>query len=152
MKLTILLCSLLFAAIAAKDSAPKIKRGSGTIVAKDVYVEGATTVDSPGAAAADPAAQLGVNETASYMYFEDAYLVDHAQRFLQLKIGETTTLAGSSKGFNDGVGTSAQFFKPTGVAFDPDGDFLLVAVRAWPASPRRALLRASTTQSSEFTH
>ena len=136
MKLTIRLCSLLFAAIAAKD----------------VYVEGATTVDSPGAAAADPAAQLGVNETASYMYFEDAYLVDHAQRFLQLKIGETTTLAGSSKGFNDGVGTSAQFFKPTGVAFDPDGDFLLVAVRAWPASPRRALLRASTTQSSEFTH
>ena len=55
MKLTILLCSLLFAAIAAKD----------------VYVEGATTVDSPGAAAVDPAAQLGVNEAASYMYFED---------------------------------------------------------------------------------
>ena len=56
MKLTILLCSLLFAAIATKD----------------VYVEGATT-DSPGAAAVDPAAQLGVNEAASYMmYFEDA--------------------------------------------------------------------------------
>ena len=31
MKLTILLCSLLFAAIAAKDSAPEIKRGSGTV-------------------------------------------------------------------------------------------------------------------------
>ena len=47
MKLTILLCSLLFAAIAAKD----------------VYVEGATTtVDSPGAAAVVPAAKLGVNE------------------------------------------------------------------------------------------
>ena len=55
MKLTILLCSLLFVAIAAKDG----------------YVEGATTVDSPGAAAVDPAAQLGVNEAASYMYFED---------------------------------------------------------------------------------
>ena len=47
MKLTILLCSLLFSAIAAKD----------------VYVEGATTVDSPGAAAVLPAAKLGVNET-----------------------------------------------------------------------------------------
>ena len=119
MKLTIRLCSLLFAAIAAKD----------------VYVEGATTVDSPGAAAADPAAQLGVNETASYMYFEDAYLVDHAQRFLQLKIGETTTLAGSSKGFNDGVGTSAQFSYPIGIAIDPEGAYALVAVRAWPAHP-----------------
>ena len=47
MKLTILLCSLLFSAIAAKD----------------VYVEGATTMDSPGAAAVLPAAKLGVNET-----------------------------------------------------------------------------------------
>ena len=48
MKLTILLCSLLFSAIAAKD----------------VYVEGATTVDSPGATAVLPAAaKLGVNET-----------------------------------------------------------------------------------------
>ena len=60
MKLTIFLCSLLFAAIAAKD----------------VYVEGSTTVNSPGAVAVDPAAQLGVNEAASYMhmymYFENA--------------------------------------------------------------------------------
>ena len=48
MKLTILLCSLLFSAIAAKDG----------------YVEGATTMDSPGAAAVLPAAaKLGVNET-----------------------------------------------------------------------------------------
>jgi len=31
MKLTILLCSLFFAAIAAKDSAPEIERGSSTV-------------------------------------------------------------------------------------------------------------------------
>ena len=31
MKLTILLCSLFFAAIAAKDSAPEIQRGSGIV-------------------------------------------------------------------------------------------------------------------------
>ena len=80
----------------------------------------------------------------------DAYLVDHARRFLQLKIGETTTLAGSSEGFNDSVGTSAQFFKPTGVAIDPEREFVLVAVRAWPASPRRALPRASTSQSQSL--
>ena len=49
MKLTILLCSLLFAAIAARD----------------VYAEGATTVDSPGAAAVVPAAKLGVNEASA---------------------------------------------------------------------------------------
>ena len=67
-------------------------------------------------------------------------------------IGSTITLAGSSEGFNDGNSTSARFFKPTGVAIDPEGEFVLVAVRAWPASPRRALPRAPTSQSSEFTH
>ena len=60
-------------------------------------------------------------------------------RKIDLKSGETTTLAGSSKGSNNGVGTSAQFSKPMGIAIDPKGAFALVAVRAWPAFPRLAL-------------
>ena len=50
--------------------------------------------------------------------------------------GETTTVAGSStQGSVDGVGTSAQFYLPSGVSIAPNGNFALVAVRAWPAPP-----------------
>ena len=65
---------------------------------------------------------------------------NHRIRKIDLKSGETTTLAGSSKGFNDGVGTSAQFSKPMGIAIDPKGDFALVSVRACP-HPRVARIR-----------
>ena len=45
--------------------------------------------------------------------------------------GFTTTLAGTgARGFANGVGTSAQFADPCGVAIDPTGTFALVAVRA----------------------
>ena len=48
--------------------------------------------------------------------------------------GEVTTVAGGgSAGSDDGVGTSAQFFHPSGVSIAPNGAFALVAVRAWPA-------------------
>ena len=69
---------------------------------------------------------------------------NHRIRKIDLKSGETTTLAGSSKGFNDGVGTSAQFSKPMGIAIDPKGDFALVSVRACP-HPRVARASASPT-------
>lgn len=37
----------------------------------------------------------------------------------------TTVLAGGTKGFADGQGTAAAFFRPTGVAFDTDGNLLI---------------------------
>ena len=68
-------------------------------------------------------------------------------RRVDVTTGVTTTLAGSgTPGDSDGVGTSARFSSPQGVAIDPSGAFALVAVRAWPrAAPpftpptRRAL-------------
>ena len=69
----------------------------------------------------------------------------HRIRKIDLGTSETTTLAGSAKhgGFNDGSSTSAQFKFPFGIAIDRTGSFALVAVRAWPASPRRALLQTA---------
>ena len=63
----------------------------------------------------------------------------HRIRKIDLGTSETTTLAGGIAGFNDGDGTSARFLYPFGIAIDRTGNFALVAVRAWPASPRRAL-------------
>lgn len=40
--------------------------------------------------------------------------------------GSVTTLAGSSAGFVDGVGTAARFRSPNGLALDPSGQYLLV--------------------------
>ena len=61
-------------------------------------------------------------------------------RRVDIATGATTTLAGSgSTGFLNGAGANAQFRSPYGVAIDPTGTFALVAVRAWPAPPPRAL-------------
>ena len=62
-------------------------------------------------------------------------------RRVDITTGATTTLAGSVAGFNDDVGTNAQFKLPWGVAIDPSGSFALVGVRAWPParSARRGL-------------
>ncbi len=80
---------------------------------------------------------------------QDRY--NHRIRKIDFESGETTTLAGSGPGgYNnhkdgfkylkdDAVGTSAGFHFPNGIAIDPEGTFALVAVCAWPASPRRAL-------------
>ena len=79
---------------------------------------------------------------------------NHRIRKINVKSGETSTLAGSSEGFKDGVGTSAQFSYPIGVAIDPEGAFVFVAVRMpvarIPASksifPQTALLDACHTR------
>ena len=64
------------------------------------------------------------------------YLNNRIRR-VDVTTGATTTLAGSTNGFNDAaVGTSARFNSPSGVAIDPSGTFALVGVRASPASPR----------------
>ena len=47
--------------------------------------------------------------------------------------GATTTLAGSTPGFSDGVGANAMFFRPSNVAIDPSSTFALVTVLAFPA-------------------
>ena len=81
---------------------------------------------------------------------------NHRIRKINVKSGETSTLAGSSEGFKDGVGTSAQFSYPIGVAIDPEGAFVFVAVRMpvarIPASksifPQTALLDACATLAS----
>ena len=61
----------------------------------------------------------------------------HRIRRVNVSTRETTFLAGGSGSsgnrFSDGVGTSALFYYPFGVAIDPTGAFALVAVRApWP--------------------
>ena len=65
---------------------------------------------------------------------QDTY--NHRIRRVDVSTGATTTLAGSTKGYSDGVGTSAQFSNPYGVAIDPSGAFALVAVRARPSCRR----------------
>eukprot|EP00964_Phaeocystis_antarctica_P023767 scaffold13289_cov59-Phaeocystis_antarctica.AAC.2 len=63
---------------------------------------------------------------------------NHRIRRVDISTGATTTLAGSGvAGFNDDdVGTNAQFKDPIGVAIAPNGDFVLVTVRAWPPASR----------------
>ena len=58
-------------------------------------------------------------------------------RRVDIATGETTTVAGTARtrGFREGVGTSAQFDYPR-IAIAPSGGFALVAVRALlPAQP-----------------
>ena len=52
-------------------------------------------------------------------------------RRVDIATGATTTLAGSTPGFSDGVGASAQFYYLSDVAIHPSGTFALVMVRAW---------------------
>ena len=40
--------------------------------------------------------------------------------------GVVSTLAGSTIGFEDGIGTSAQFSSPTGITIDPEGNLFVV--------------------------
>ena len=55
-----------------------------------------------------------------------AFVTDRRGRILQLFADASArTLAGSVPGFADGVGASARFFNPTGVAVDPEGALIV---------------------------
>ena len=63
--------------------------------------------------------------------------LNFAIRRVEISTGATITLAGSGvRGFNDDVGTNAQFNWLASVAIAPNGAFALVGVRAWPPAPR----------------
>jgi YVTN family beta-propeller protein len=58
------------------------------------------------------------------------YVVDNRNdriRAIDLATKEVTTVAGSTRGFNDGVGTAAKFNLPRGIAINPSGTILYVA-------------------------
>ena len=82
------------------------------------------------------------------MFFHDASqgYAGHRIRRVELANGVTTTLAGDgtpgSNDGNDGIGVSATFNYPMGVAIAPSGNFALVGVRARPPLPRVAPTRA----------
>ncbi len=61
---------------------------------------------------------------------DELYVADsnnHRIRRVVIATGATTTVAGSSSGFLDAVGTGAKFNLPTDVAISPNGSFLYVA-------------------------
>jgi DNA-binding beta-propeller fold protein YncE len=51
-------------------------------------------------------------------------------RHIVIATGVVTTLAGSSTGYADGVGTMAKFNSPSGVVFSPDGAYALITDQA----------------------
>ena len=76
-------------------------------------------------------------------------------RRIDLATRETTTVAGDStniRGFRDGVGTNAQFYYPWSIDIARSGGFAIVAVRAWPAPPRRAIPRIASAPPRLLAH
>ena len=63
-----------------------------------------------------------------FIWFEIRCLCQqwHARQ-VDLSTNAVSTLAGSSQGFQDGVGSAAQFYYPKGVSVSPDGTKLYVA-------------------------
>jgi len=60
---------------------------------------------------------------------QDLYIADTGNckiRRFNMQSGFTSTLAGGSKGFSDGVGTNAEFDQPHGLALTGDGAYLYV--------------------------
>ena len=68
---------------------------------------------------------VSISRDASFALVVDQ--TSHRVRRIQIATGVVTTLAGSSAGFADGMGTLAAFYSPYGVAVSPDASFALVA-------------------------
>ena len=85
------------------------------------------------------------------IYVADYY--NHRIRAINPTTGQVTTLAGSSAGFADGTGTTAQFNLPTGVAVAPNGTVYVAdsnnfRIRAINPTTRVVTTLAGSTQGS----
>ena len=58
---------------------------------------------------------------------EGVSTTSHRVRHIVIATGVVTTLAGNGAGYSDGVGTMANFNMPRGIAFSPDGSYILIA-------------------------
>lgn len=55
-------------------------------------------------------------DNSGNLYVADRY--NHKIRKIVIATGVTTTLAGATSGYADGIGTAAQFYEPIGICFD----------------------------------
>ncbi len=67
---------------------------------------------------------VAISPDATYALVVDCN--NHRVRCLTIATGAVTTLAGSTPGYVDAMGTSAMFNSPSAVAISPDGTFALV--------------------------
>ena len=68
---------------------------------------------------------IAISKDASYALVADG--IGHRVRRIALATGAVTTLAGTTQGFADGVGTAAMINQPRDVAIAPDGTYALIA-------------------------
>ena len=93
--------------------------GSG----KDTFADGQGTQASfsaPEGVAISP-------DDSFVLVVEGALTMSHRVRHIVIATGIVTTLAGNEAGYADGVGTMAKFNQPRGIAFSPDGSYILIA-------------------------
>lgn len=70
---------------------------------------------------------IALDPTEEYLYVADTG--NQRIRKVHVRDGSTSLVAGSTRGFADGVGAAAQFDTPWGLALSPDGTTLYVADR-----------------------
>ncbi len=68
---------------------------------------------------------VSISRDASFALVAESY--NHCVRRIAIATGNVTTLAGSTQGYVDGVGSWASFNYPTGIAISPDASFALVS-------------------------
>ncbi len=68
---------------------------------------------------------VSISPNASFALVIDSF--SSRVRRIEISTGFVTTLAGSTRGYADGVGTAAMFSSPRGVCISPDGSFAFVA-------------------------